>query len=259
MTNPHEVDVSKEDIANTNTGLTRESEEFFGVHSEEEDNMPRATTSRQPREEEKEKEVGNEVITLVIHTPRHLWGLGAAQFHFSVATTDAAFDVIDRMQENFEWMEKEFADRLATVASFENRITPAQIAKLEELAEEKGEELPDDFTDYSKTEASKLIQELMGKEEEPRRRSSSRRNGVKVGSARGVRTGSSSRRSTGGGSKRRGQYDNDRPGSATPKQQDFLKRLYREKGNRVPSDLEDMTFNEASEEITELKDALGYE
>jgi len=258
MTNPHEVDVSKEDIANTNTGLTRESEEFFGVHSEEEDNMPARRGSIPVEKFEKEEVVGSEdeMVTLVIHTPRHLWGLGAAQFHFSVATTDAAFDVIDRMQENFEWMEKEFADRLATVASFENRITPAQIAKLEELAEEKGEELPDDFTDYSKTEASKLIQELMGKEEEPRRRSSSRRSG---GSARGARTGSSSRRSTGGGSKRRGQYDNDRPGSATPKQQDFLKRLYREKGNRVPSDLEDMTFNEASEEITELKDALGYE
>ena len=279
MSKPWEVDVSKEDIAST-SGASQAEAEFFGLTKpEEEESMSAARTRRTRQVEKSSVGKGDEgMVTLVIHSPRHLWGLGSMQFHFSVATTDEAFKIVASMQENFEWVEDEFADRLADVAALENRISEAQKELLITLAEEAGENLPDDLTDYSKTEASKLIRELLEARESKPQRTSSRR-GVRVGSSRGAGRGStrsrpssrtrtsSSRKRTGGGRtgrRTRGgpkQFNNDAPGSATPKMQDFLVDLCRQAGTDAPTDddFDTLTFNEVSAEITELRGALGYE
>ena len=283
MNNPWEVDVSKEDIAITDETSDAEAE-FFGVHTntgsnksafstKEEERMPAARTRRTSKVVEEEAVSGENLVTMIVHTPRHLWGLGATQFHFSVSTTDEAFEALGKMQENFEWMEDAFADRLADVAALENRISLAQQELLNTLAEETGEDLPDDLTDYSKTEASKLIRELMSQRESKPQRTSSRR-GVRVGSSRGAgrsstrsRPSARPKRRTGGGrgGRRTGggrrQFSNDAPGSATEKMQDFLVDLCRQANVEAPTDDEfgTLTFNEVSAEITELRKALGYE
>lgn len=277
MTNPWEVDVSKEDIATTST--SQAEEDFFGIKGEEK-SMPASRSRRtgRTREEQKESEsdrglenVEPTAANLVIHSPRHLWGLGAIQFHFRTITTDEAMAIVADMQENFAWMEEEFADRLADVAALENQISIAQKELLTTLAEEVGEDLPD-LTNYSKTEASKLIRELLaargvtpetkrqlrtasrrpretGRRNKPSRRPTTRKRTT------GGRTG----RRTGGG---RRQFNNDAPGSATGKMKDFLLDLCRQAGVDAPTDDElnnQMTFNDVSMEITELREALGYE
>jgi len=278
MRNPHEIDVSKEDIATG--GASQAEAEFFGLTKpEEEESMPatrRSVTRRREPETETEERTVDRTVTMVIHTPRHLWGLGATQFHFhNVESTDEAFELFGKMQDDFEWMQNEFADRLADVAALENRISEAQKELLGTLAEETGENLPD-LTDYSKTEASKLIRELLAArgatpqttpQKTSSRRSSTRRRPTsrsRTSSSRsGGRRGSSGRggRKTGGGS-RRGNFNNDAPGSATDKMKDFLLDLCKQAGVDAPTNDEldsVMTFNDVSAEITELREALGYE
>lgn len=274
--NPYEVDVSKEDIATT--PASQAEAEFFGVRrKEEEESMPAARSRQTSKVVEEVAESSEGLVTMVIHTPRHLWGLGATQFHFSITTTDEAFEALGKMQENFEWMEDAFADRLADVAALENRISEAQKELLATLAEETGEDLPD-LTDYSKTEASKLIRELMAaREPKPQRTRTSRSRSTSHRPTRRSRTsggraqGRSSRTTggrgggrTGGGSSRRGRgnFNNDAPGGATDKMKDFLLDLCRQADVDAPTDDEldnQMTYNEVSAEITELRGALGYE
>lgn len=217
--------------------------------------------------EEEVVESSEKKVTLVVHTPRHLWGLGAAQFHFQFTNTEDAVAMIGAMQEDFEWMEDEFANRLGDVAALENQITQAQKELLTMLAEETGESLPNDLTDYSKTEASKLIQQLMSQRDakpQPRttssRRSTSRRSRPsRRPTSRKRTTGTRGGRRTGGGRK---QFDNDKPGGATEPMKNFLVDLCRQAGVDVPTDDDldnQMTFNDVSAEISELREALGYE
>jgi len=185
MSNPWEVDVSKEDIATTDRTSQAEAE-FFGLQKKEEESMPAARSRRTAKVVEGEiVEGGLAQVTgpnLIVNSPRHLWGLGSFKIHYRVADAEEMADALQDAQDFFEWAEDEFADRLGDVAALENTVTLAQRELLTTLAEEVGEELPDDLTDYSKTEASKLIRELISQGESKPQRASSRKSSSTRGS-----------------------------------------------------------------------------
>lgn len=198
-----------------------------------------------------------------ISSPAHLWGLGAVRLHFVVRNMEEVAAMVGQCQELWRNLEVGYADRLDEIEAIGNRVSIAQLELLEQLAEEAGEDLPEGYAEMSKGEASRLIDQFIKQnrqEEEPARPSrGGRRRATQTRSSRRSSSRRASRRSSGRRSSGRSEYDNDAPGSATSKQKGWVAELYDMLGEAPPEDLEDLTFNEASQLIPELEAEAGIE
>lgn len=199
--------------------------------------------------EEKVQSV-SETPNMEITSPAHLWNLGAVKLHFVVRNMQEAAAMVGQCQELFRNLEKGYADRIEEVEELKNRVTLPQLEMLEDLAEQRGEELPDDYETMSKTQASKLISEWMqpagGGQSQERSSRRSRRSS-------GARTTRRTRRTSSFRSSRRSSNSDD---GITSAQMRYIRRLCRDLGEDVPDDLASMTKQEASDLIQELESEL---
>jgi len=235
-----------------------------GVSSEVEDApfLPGAKKTVKEEEPVVEKTV-KEYVT-EITAPMHLWNLGAVKITTTFRTSSEVAAFIGQCQELWRNLEDAHAERISEVDAIRNRITPAQLEYVVDLAEQTRTELPENLQEVSQTEAKHLIKDMLSAkgEKEPARRgggrysgrsSYPRRNDDEETSRRsGGRT--SSYRRSGSSRKRGGEYDNDAKGGVTPGQLRYLRRLYGDVRRDEPEDLEDMSFNQASETIQKLED-----
>lgn len=121
------------------------------------------------------EEVRNEICCVEIHSPKELWALGAVKLIAQVDDGSKAVDVVAAAQEIWADLREEFADELEAATARENAMTPAQRNKIEELVEEAGDELPEGFDEFSKSQASKVIQEAITENQANRKSSTSHR------------------------------------------------------------------------------------
>lgn len=201
--------------------------------------------------EEKAQAV-NEMPNMEITSPAHLWNLGAVKLHFVVRNMQEAAAMVGQCQELFRNLEKGYADRIEEVEELKNRVSLAQIEMLEDLAEQRGEELPEDLEEMSKTAASKLIsdwlQEMGGNQSRGRSSRRSRR-------ASSARTARRTRRTTSYRSSRRSSGGD----KITSAQKRYIRRLCGDLDMDVPDDIDDMSKSEASDYIRELENELDAE
>ena len=194
---------------------------------------------------------------MVVHSPKHLWGLGSIQLSFHVRSLQEASAIVGEAQELFRSLEKGYTERLEEVELIENRVTLAQIETINFLAEEMEVERDYDFDSMTTTAASNIIRQLLEKKNNGSRQSQSRRRPARRGVAgRGEARRGRARRGTAGQGGR--TYDNDRPGGATPGQRRYLADLY-DRANEAEPNLEEFSFNDASAEIQRLESDLNID
>jgi len=216
--------------------------------------MTTENTADQPAEEQPQETPGH---NLIVHSPKFLWDLGAFEIRFHINNLVEVPDIIGDCQQMFADIQETFADRLKDVEAMENQITPAQLRKLEELADEQGTDLPRNVDELSKTDASKLIDKMMAESGGSRRQSRGRSRGNSGGYNRNNYSSSRSggyNRGGGGGYSRgnNGRNRNDPNRGITPGQQRFIADLCDERGMDIPEDLDQWVFADADAYIQEL-------
>ena len=215
-------------------------------------------------EMEEEEEVQEEHMdentgeaNLVIHSPRHLWDLGAFEMRFRVETFDEVAQKISLANDLFANLEETMEGRIIEVAEYTNRATLPQKDKIMELCGTLDKDVPDNLDFLTKGEASKLIDGMIQEQQSNNGRGRSRRSSRGRSSrSRGRRTssGRSSRRSSRGSSSRSGRYrsTSGRDGGVTSGQRRFINQLCDEQDIEPPSDLDGWSKSEASDYIQDL-------
>ncbi|KKN12707.1 hypothetical protein LCGC14_1013650, partial [marine sediment metagenome] len=146
----------------------------------------------------------------------------------------------------------------------ENRMTPAQRNKIEELVEEASDELPENFDEFSKSQASKVIQNAIAAANDSSGSSSSRRQGRSSSrssshsrSRRNVRGSNPRRGRSSGRSSNRGESGGDfsnLQGEITSGQVRFIKSLCDDLDIDPDAGYKNWSSQEASDYIKELQE-----
>ncbi len=198
------------------------------------------------------------ICCLEIHSPKELWAVGAVTLTYQLGEGFGAIEAIDDANVTWESIRVQFDDELAAAEVRENKMTQAQRNKIEELVEEAGDELPNGFDEFSKSQASKCIQEAIKGASEGSRGNRTRSRSSQRTSRR---SGRNSRRS-GRGNSRSSRRPSNRGGSGgdfsnlkgdiSSDQAKLIGNLCDDLDTEPEAGYRDFTKQEASDYITEL-------
>lgn len=202
------------------------------------------------------------ICCLEIHSPKELWAVGAVKITYQLGEGFGAIEAIDDANVTWESIRVQFDDELAAATARENQMTLAQRNKIEELVEEAGDELPEGFDEFSKSQASKCIQEAIGATNNRSRSNQTTRRGTQRSprssrSRRNARGGSSKRGSSSGRSSNRGGSGGDfsnLQGEITSGQVRFIKSLCDDLDIDPDAGYQNWSSQEASDYIKELQE-----